>query len=375
MRGKQQGRANANGLPVLQLADPLYGSSLSPADPRALRARQTLARSALRAGLSQLPAPQNEYQIEAPELPDDEEDEAMGDGAGLEEDAADAKARKRREAEAARAAEEARKSAALRRGLPRPADLDGLPAARGDGEIGKLSLRERAEELVARELARLLAHDAAKYPPGRDGKKGAKRDRNGSAGAAAPPLERFEDSELAAAAALVRSEAAFLRHAYGHGATPDGEYFDAWNAAARDVLILPGNSRQVGRTSAASPAERVEALRGEWEAARGVMTAEARRAAKLEQKATLLLAGLQNRDAAVRQRADALWSEVADAAVELECFGALHAQEQRAAPQRIEAAAAALAAARQREADLQERYKLLRRQRDELAGQLAAAVQ
>lgn len=53
---------------------------------------------------------------------------------------------------------------ALQRNLPRPVSLTGLPPRRPASELPKLSLREKAEELVAREMASLLQHDAAKYP-------------------------------------------------------------------------------------------------------------------------------------------------------------------------------------------------------------------
>ncbi len=54
---------------------------------------------------------------------------------------------------------------ALQRGLPRPAHLDGLPAPKPSLEAAALPLAQRAEELLLSELTRLLAHDAAKYPP------------------------------------------------------------------------------------------------------------------------------------------------------------------------------------------------------------------
>lgn len=63
----------------------------------------------------------------------------------------------------------------LQRGLPRPVSLAGLPEAQRMGEDGRaLSAREAAEALVHREMAALLAHDAAKYPL-REAKKGKVR--------------------------------------------------------------------------------------------------------------------------------------------------------------------------------------------------------
>ena len=77
---------------------------------------------------------------------------------------------------------------ALQRGLPRPVSLDRLPGpasrqqpqAQASEASERLSLKERAEEMLAAELALLLRHDAAKYPlapPAKD--KDKKKDKVG----------------------------------------------------------------------------------------------------------------------------------------------------------------------------------------------------
>jgi pre-mRNA splicing factor component len=67
--------------------------------------------------------------------------------------------------EEARAAELKRRSQVLQRGLPRPALPGDAPAGPAPGADGPgLPPRERAERLLAQELAALLAHDSAKYP-------------------------------------------------------------------------------------------------------------------------------------------------------------------------------------------------------------------
>lgn len=68
----------------------------------------------------------------------------------FEEDAADADRRRRAAAEAARAAELRKRSQVLQRGLPRPATLDLLPEPRPEEQLGRLSARELAEELLHR---------------------------------------------------------------------------------------------------------------------------------------------------------------------------------------------------------------------------------
>jgi pre-mRNA-splicing factor CDC5/CEF1 len=319
-------------------------------------------RSDLRAGLSALPAPQNEYAIEAPELEEEEEVDAPA----YEEDAADAKARRRREAEAARAAEERKRSSALRRGLPRPRHLDGLPPPRAEPELAGAGLRERAEEEVARELARLLQHDASRYPPAAAEGGGGKRGRAPTApAAAAPPLEPFSEEELATARELLAGEAAYLRQAYGHAGTPVQEYESLWSAAYGDLLYVP-SERAYGRAATAKPAERAAAGAAEHAAAHAAMAADAKRVAKLEAKVGLVLGGLQQRDAKQRGRVDELWGELEQAHAALAGLRALHARELLAAPERLDAAAGLLAGAREREAALQERFKALSREQAEL---------
>jgi hypothetical protein len=66
-------------------------------------------------------------------------------------------------------------------------------------------------------------------------------------------------------------------------------------------------------------------------------------------------------------------AQVSDAAVELSCFQALQQQEQLSAPDRIERMRDLLQAQREREAALQQRFKALSEQRDDMREALAAA--
>ena len=105
----------------LNINDP--DAMLAPPEGRAGKARATLARNELRESLASLPAPMNEYQVMIPDLPEDDDE---GAGLAMEEDMGDVLAREA----AARAEEEAaelrRRSAAIRRGTPRP-----TPESRG----------------------------------------------------------------------------------------------------------------------------------------------------------------------------------------------------------------------------------------------------
>jgi pre-mRNA-splicing factor CDC5/CEF1 len=104
------------------------------------------------------------------------------------------------------------------------------------------------------------------------------------------------------------------------------------------------------------------------------MRREAARAAKLEARAATVTGGLAARAERLRADAEAAAATGADARVELACFRALHEQEGRAAPERIEALAALAAAQAARERALQGRFAAACRARDDLLRAEAAAA-
>jgi pre-mRNA-splicing factor CDC5/CEF1 len=313
--------------------------------------RATLARNELRSGLGQLPAPKNEYQIAVPELPegvgvdDDDDDELMADG-GVE-DAAERDARIKAARAAAIEAELKRRSQALQRDLPRPVALDMMPSIRKDEELPGLGVAELAEELVNREVLTLLHHDAAKYPL--DGK-------NGQPSSSATQLERFNDKELKAASELLNQEIAAVRSAMGHESTPTEEYASTWETVIGDILFVP-SQQQYMRGAALPVPDRAAALQADFEGVRKDMEREAKRAAKLEQKVGVVTGGLTTRQQQLSGEVEGAMKELVAAEIELKCFQALHEQEQRAAPDRIEALQALVAAQAKKEGELQERYR------------------
>ena len=309
--------------------------------------RAAVARNELRSGLGQLPAPKNEYQIAVPDLPegldvDDDDDALMADGV---EDAAERDARMKAARAAAIEAELKRRSQALQRGLPRPIALDEMPTPRSENELKGLGVAELAEELVNREVLALLQHDAQKYPLGAG---------QGSAKAAA--LERFADAELKAASELLTQEIATVRSSMGHESTSIDEYASTWESLIKDILFVPSHQRYM-RGAALPVSERAAALQADFESVRKEMEREAKRAEKLEQKVGVVTGGLTTRQQRLGAEVEGTMKEVVAAEIELKCFQALHEQEQRAAPDRMEALQALVAAQAKKEADLQERYR------------------
>lgn len=346
---------------------------------RAQKLAQAEMRAALRAGLSTLPAPENEYSIGMPELPGEDEE---GSGLAMEEDAADIKARKAREAEAARLAAERKKSQTLQRGLPRPVSIDKLPPPKAPAELEAMSLRERAEAELLNELAALVQHDNVTYPPPSDADAGGggsskkrKKDKQQVEAAAqqqlvpkGPPLVQFSLAEMDAARELLGVEVEVVRGAMGHSSCGQVEYLEAWRVVADD-FVVDDKGTAVRKTSA-SATMRLDAAKREHQATRAEMEAQARRAAKLDKKASILVTGLQQRHTKLTAQLDDMAQQVVEAQIEQTCFQALQQQELLAAPDRIERMRLLVQGQQEREAELQQRYRQLCQQREDLREEL-----
>ena len=320
------------------------------------RAAATRDRKELRDGLASLPAPANEYRVEVPDAPEEAEDDE-GDGADvMEEDLADIRAREAERKREEEAAALRRRSAAIRRALPRPPPGSRGPATEASpseldagGSIGASAL-STASTLIAAELASLLAHDAARYPP---------RGEKARAAEAAPDLPRVEESEMAAAAALVAAEVPEVQAEMGHADVSPAAIAEAL-ASARAEMAVGGDGQLVARKSL-SKAQRVALLERELASLAAAAAADAKRVAKLEHKAGLLTAGLQKRAEALLSKLGETGDALAAAREEKASYERLHEREQRAAPRRIETLMELASAARARDAGLQEKYERLSR--------------
>lgn len=91
-----------------------------------------------------------------------------------------------------------KRSSAIKRGLPRPADVSTftklLQEELGDDVVPATKL-ELADRLVKAEMLTLLEHDAVKYPVG-DGRKKKGGQANGAAPAEAPALPDVDEEDL-----------------------------------------------------------------------------------------------------------------------------------------------------------------------------------
>lgn len=312
---------------------------------REARAREAAARRELKSGLAGLPAPQYEYQVAMPELPDDGE----ADDTPMEEDAADVAARKRAAAKAREEAALRRRSRVLQRGLPRPLAQTLTPDPVAAGPVGP-SAADAAEGLLAAEINALLQHDAVTQP--------LKKRKRATDADADPGWHQFEEGELAEARLLLEEEAMIVKSAMGHDSITQEEYSEALGLAARDFIYLAG-AKRYGRGASATNTDRLESIKAEFVAIKEEMAKGKGRANKLHSRLETLTTGYVQRTDALVASLNQLHSKAQEAEVQLQSFRRLAAREDPGIAARLVAAKTRVAVQKQHEIELQQRYKEL----------------
>lgn len=319
----------------------------TPADERR-RAKD--ARRALQAGFASLPRPENNFELEDPEDEDvDDEEIEM-----TEEDAADRDARLRAAREEEERLELERRSLVVKKGLPRPANVDAravlrqLNAATADAEANL----QAALRLINEEMAALMAHDAIAHPlPG-----------TRTPGNVPSSYDMPEDEFVSAAKAAIHSEIAAalglpgasdeqVRVVISTSVDDDATAFDnSWSSSSRDMAYLPG-SGWVERSSL-SAADYASVIN----ASRERMVAEATKAAKAEKKLGKQFGGYVALNAKHRSAITTGIDEVHQNKRDYDTFSMLLGMEKAAAPGRVEKLRIEVEALERRERDLQARY-------------------
>jgi pre-mRNA-splicing factor CDC5/CEF1 len=340
-------------------AGPSWGET-----PREDARRARDARRALKVGFAALPRPENNFELEDPEEEEEEEEEeGEGDVELTEEDAAERDAR----LAAARAEEERleleRRSDVVKRGLPRPANVDAraliaeLTLATADAEESLAA----ALALVNIEVVALMKHDSLAHPlPG-----------TRSAGDLASDYNMPDDDYVAAAKAAIHAE---LAGTFGlPGANPEQlggviaaqaaddatAFAGAWSSAE---LVYDPTLGWVDVTSL-TDAQRKAAYAGGIARSRDRMVAEATRAAKAEKKLGKQFGGYAAINAKARTGLGAAIEDMHGAARDLATFSMLKTLEDAAVPSRLEAKRFEVDALERRERDLQTRYAELNDER------------
>ena len=271
------GISSTPGRDALGINDGFDGGDLSGLPPTAQRRLQKERKAALLSQLNSIPAPQNEYKIVMPEMPEEEADEEEP----MEEDALDTAAREHAEEEARQAEEMAKRSTALQQDLPRPLvvnrDVGAASAATGDTHA---ELRT-ADQMVRDEMLKMLEADAFSFPV-----KGAPEPKKRK------PLKQLPAEAMAAAKELLAVEVAELTRAFP---PPSGDDLkSSWDAASAELAYVPSQQR-FAPLSSVSVAERLQVPQQQLQLIKNFMAKDAKKAGKVEKKLDVLLGGYKKR--------------------------------------------------------------------------------
>ncbi|BGP40865.1 Pre-mRNA-splicing factor cef1 [Rhodotorula kratochvilovae] len=335
--------------------------------PRDERHRLHDVKRQLRAGFSSLPQPKNEFELV---LPEEEDEVAEGEGESAEvaaamriEDRTEREARLKHLREVEEQKELARRSQAVKRGLPRPAGVDAaallaqldLEAQDADAPQHDKWRRE-AERAVTVEMIRLLEHDAVAYPVA-----GSRRPGGGKA-----KLAPIADDDLAAARKLVHDEVAQAAGLPGasdkvlrRAVALEPEAFDKlWRPSYERLAYDARMDRYVDKESL-SDAERIAGLRALIEQNRDKMASESAKAAKVEKRLGQTLGGYVARSKTLAGKLAEGHDELVRTRIELESFARLANNEEGAVVRRVEALRDEVEKLERRERDGQARFKEL----------------
>ncbi|SCZ90092.1 BZ3500_MvSof-1268-A1-R1_Chr9g10706 [Microbotryum saponariae] len=320
--------------------------------PRAERQRLHELKSQLKQGFMSLPQPQNELELVLPEDDPDGDDDVSR--AMRIEDASEREARleairKEQEAKAL-----ARRSQAVKRGLPRPIEFEASTFLAQLRLTDPMSVQDDLERSIAIEMAQLIEHDSILHPVA-----GSSRPGGGSS-----TLLSIDDDELAAARQLVQSELAssvglpganetVLRRAV---ALPSQEFDSTWRPLYDQLVYDPSQQRMVPRSSVTND-DLIQAYSQQLVLNRDRMARESAKAVKVEKKLGVTLGGYIARSKTLATKLNETVEDLSRTRIESHSFERLASNEHGAIVRRMEALRDEVNALQKRERDGQSRFR------------------
>ncbi|KAK5650781.1 hypothetical protein RI129_001810 [Pyrocoelia pectoralis] len=321
--------------------------------PSAHNNYQKSLKEQLRAGLSSLPAPKNDYEIVVPEQ---EEDQQLNEQNQSVEDQADVDARILEMQKIQAQKELALRSHVIQRNFPRPQDVN-MSVLRLPHECYSLTDLQKAEELIKREMVTMLHYDNIKDPvllPSQ-GKRQTLTQAQQLAYLEQHPYESFSGDEVDYARSLLGREMDVVKRGMNHGELSLDAYTQVWEECLAQVLFLPNQNRYT-RANLASKKDRLESAEKRLEQNRTHMSREAKRAAKMEKKLKILTGGYQSRAQALIKQLHDMFDQIDQANLELSTFNFLAEQEKAALPRRVQSLTEDVNRQVEREKGLQTKY-------------------
>lgn len=234
-----------------------------------------------------------------------------------------------------------------------------------------LTEMQRAEELIKQEMLVMLNRDFTRHTPQRNPTApGKKKDPAAEQARCIAYLEKHPfrevpEGELTEARQIVAEEMEFVGKAMGHGTISDEVFGQVWQECLAQVLYLPTQNRYT-RANLCSKKDRIESLEKRLETNRNHMAREAKKAGKMEKKLRVLLGGYYSRSQALVKQLQDLQDQLEQAECEKETFERLAKHENVAIQRRLERLEEDVHRQKEREAELQERYRNLLEMKEKL---------
>ncbi|XP_045467049.1 cell division cycle 5-like protein [Harmonia axyridis] len=325
------------------------------------------AKEQLRASLSSLPQPKNDYEIVVPELEESNQNEETE--VNMIEDQADVDEKMQAELKAKAAKELKMRSQVIQRNFPRPYDVN-LSVLRPPQEMYGLTEMQKAEELIKVEMTTMMIYDNLHNPPLVNGKKKIPQ-KDHLLFLDSHQYEHFKEEDLENARKMIKDEMEYVKKGMNHGELPLEAYSQVWDECLGQVLYLP-NQQRYTRANLASKKDRLESLQKRFEQNRMHMAKEAKKAAKIEKKIKILTAGYQSKAQKMINNIQELNEQADQLELELNSLKLLAEQEKIAMGKRVQCLTEDVNRQMERERGLQHRYSLLQDQIRELYEQQLA---
>jgi pre-mRNA-splicing factor CDC5/CEF1 len=337
---------------------------------RAERNAAKRARKELELALANLPAPQFEYELGAPEpITDDDGDERMV----VERDAADieAEAIARLEAEAAKRYEE-RSSVVKRADLPRP--LGAIHEAMVVNTVNvdfDSSSEAMAHQMLEKEALLLLQHDAFSFPlvvnDDTKSDKKSKKDKKKKTNSSIPPskpLEFFEIEHLDAAQDMLQAETDILIQEKRQLANKSNTFFESDNdfikLLQKESIVASikeaFNQNYSENGWAIDSQDKLSSVRAEFDTLQSEIKSVKKLNDKMDHKFSIKTGGYTKRYEAFTQSALETFAETQNSKIEENVYKLLLAHETRGIQQRIEKLQDEIETLEKTESSLQKQY-------------------
>eukprot|EP00357_Protocruzia_adherens_P018183 CAMPEP_0115041436 /NCGR_PEP_ID=MMETSP0216-20121206/45520_1 /TAXON_ID=223996 /ORGANISM="Protocruzia adherens, Strain Boccale" /LENGTH=409 /DNA_ID=CAMNT_0002423061 /DNA_START=1 /DNA_END=1226 /DNA_ORIENTATION=- len=246
------------------------------------KARLENQKMQVKSRLRSLPTPQNEYELEVPEMEEEKEDVEMI------KDAEELLEIEKLKQDEKKYLIEMQKTSAVRRDLPRPFIVSSnifkfssvAPDAK-DEDNQKSEQRQEIEKMIQDEIMILLMNDAKDYP-----QKGAKEIKY------AGHKEVFDVQEIEEADKLLNEEIDNIKQSLKHGELSVQAIGTIWEEKYENLQYFPSIKRYDNFPNAPK-AKKLESIQKNFELARATISRDQKKLSKLEQKVKVLTTGYQ----------------------------------------------------------------------------------